>query len=331
MIMYQLKSTIVIVVFTLICAISIIAAQMTTPRTKQIQEVGSKPQDKKSQFKNIFYYSLTRNVPNMEFVASELSIINQTRLYFSSPIGRIKRGAEEAETYLNYKAGEGNYNSEEGVMHLSQEVAIDYARSELMARELSFYKNKNLLIGSGGVESKFLDNNSGDEIFINSTKVEANPKTEFSKFIGEVKGRIKRKRAYQEPLNFLADNLGISLKEGKVDMVGNVLLEKPNFKVLAKNAEIFLDNFNKKLKYYQLTDDIKMQERVQKRNGEFFERKAFAEKMEGYASEGKLVLTGAPRVLQGRDIIKGTKIVLRQDVELVEVDDSNTRFTLEKN
>jgi lipopolysaccharide export system protein LptA len=328
--MYQLKSTIVIVVFVLICAISIIAAQMTTPRSKQIQEVGVKPQDKKSQFKNIFYYSLTRNIPNMEFVASDLSIINQTLLFFKSPTGRIKRGADDAETYLNYKAGSGDYNAEKGVMHLNQEVAVDYGHSQLMSRDLSFYKNKNLLVGSGGVESKFFDVNTGDQIFINANKVEANPKLEFSKFIGDVKGNIKRKRAYQEPMNFLADTLGISLTEGKVDLVGNVLLEKPNFKVLAKNAEIFLDNYNKKLKYYQLTDDIKMQERVQKRNGEFFERKAFAERMEGYASEGKLVLTGAPRVLQGRDIIKGTKIVLRQDVELVEVDDSNTRFTLEK-
>jgi lipopolysaccharide export system protein LptA len=330
MIMYQLKSTIVIVVFVLICAISIIAAQMTTPRLKQIHQIETKAQDKKSQFKNIFYYSLNRSVPNMEFVATDLSIINQSVLYFQSPTGRIKRGAQEAENYLNYKAGAGNYNAVKGVLHLKQEVTVDYGNSLLISRDLSFYKNKNLLVGSGGVESKFVDMKTGDQIFINANKVEANPKLEFSKFVGEVKGNIKRKRAYQEPMNFLADNLGISLIEGKVDMKGNVLLEKPNFKVLAKNAEIFLDNFNKKLKYYQLTDDIKMQERVQKRNGEFFERKAFAERMEGYASEGKLVLTGAPRVLQGRDIIKGTKIVLRQDVELVEVDDSNTRFTLEK-
>jgi len=329
--MYHLKSTIVIVSFVIVCLVSIIVAQSTAPRTQQTVGEESKPQDKKSQFKNIFYYSLVKNIPNMEFKASDLSIINQNLLFFIAPDGRLRRGSNEESSFMNYRAGTGDYNSAPGIFNLKHEVDLDYQNSKILTRELSYFKNKNLMIGTGGVESKFVDINSGDQIFINAAKIEANPKMENSKFTGDVKGRIKRKKAYQEPMSFLADNLDISLLQARVEMTGNVQIDKPNFKVLAKNAEIFLDNFNKKLKYYQLTDDIKMQERVQKRNGEFYQRKAFAEKMEGYASEGKLVLTGAPRVLQGRDIIKGTKIVLRQDVELVEVDDSNTRFTLEKN
>ena len=59
-----------------------------------------------------------------------------------------------------------------------------------------------------------------------------------------------------------------------------------------------------------------------------FERRAFGEKLEGMMSESKIILTGYPKVFQQNDVITGNKIVLRENNEVVEVDDANTNFIL---
>lgn len=45
-------------------------------------------------------------------------------------------------------------------------------------------------------------------------------------------------------------------------------------------------------------------------------------------SENKIILTGYPKVYQLKDVIKGNRIILREDNEVVEVDDANTNFIL---
>ena len=62
--------------------------------------------------------------------------------------------------------------------------------------------------------------------------------------------------------------------------------------------------------------------------GTRLERKAFAEKLEGVMSEDRIILTGFPRVLQGGDVIKGSRITLIENNELVEAEDANTNFEL---
>ena len=59
-------------------------------------------------------------------------------------------------------------------------------------------------------------------------------------------------------------------------------------------------------------------------------RKAYSEKLEGHQRSAKVILTGAPRVEQGEDIIQGYQITLRENVELVEVDDAQSSFNLKK-
>ena len=80
-----------------------------------------------------------------------------------------------------------------------------------------------------------------------------------------------------------------------------------------------------------LYDDIKLVEKLKLDDGTTSTRKAYSEKLEGYMREAKIVLTGAPRVEQGSDLIQGYQITLRENVELVEVDDSQTSFTIKRN
>jgi len=78
-----------------------------------------------------------------------------------------------------------------------------------------------------------------------------------------------------------------------------------------------------------LYDDVKVVERVETERATF-ERKAFSEKLEGISSEEMVILTGYPKVYQLDDFIKGNKIILRENNEVVEVDDANYKRVLGK-
>jgi lipopolysaccharide export system protein LptA len=50
-------------------------------------------------------------------------------------------------------------------------------------------------------------------------------------------------------------------------------------------------------------------------------REAFAERLEGFGQD-KLVLSGAPRVVQDKDTVKGYRITMREKMEYIEVEDA---------
>jgi len=112
-------------------------------------------------------------------------------------------------------------------------------------------------------------------------------------------------------------------------MQGNVSFKKDNLDAQANRGEVFLENYNKRLKYYALYDDVRLQESLIN-NGNPMTRKAIAEKLEGITGEKKIILTGYPKVFQGRDVIKGNRIIIRENIETVEVDDANSSITLDK-
>src|SRR5690606_35662995 len=121
--------------------------------------------------------------------------------------------------------------------------------------------------------------------------------------------------------------VGLNLNDQHITLDGDVEMKKQQLTAQARRGEIFLENYNKKLKYYVLYDDVKLREKVVAR-GERLERKAFAEKLEGVMSEDRIILTGFPKVLQRGDIIKGNRITLRENNVIVEVEDANTNFKL---
>ena len=147
---------------------------------------------------------------------------------------------------------------------------------------------------------------------------------------GGVTGQIVRRRRYEGRLNFNSNKLSLNRNESKLTLDKDVKIHRNNYHLAAGRGEILLENFNKKLKYYTLYDDVKLIELVKLSTGEKQTRRAYAEKLEAFQAKGEVILTGAPRVEQGNDVIKGYQIVLRENVELVEIDDSQTSFSLKK-
>ena len=135
---------------------------------------------------------------------------------------------------------------------------------------------------------------------------------------------------YEEGIDFSSQELMAMMKKSVVELKGDVFLKKQQLNARSLRAEIFLENYNQKLKYYALSDDVKVVEKVAIGDGKFITRKAFAEKLEGYAQEKKIILTGYPKVYQQEDIIKGNKITMIENNEVIEVDDSSSSFNIKE-
>jgi len=132
---------------------------------------------------------------------------------------------------------------------------------------------------------------------------------------------MERKKKHEGKIKFSSDELQTDGIESLAELRGNVHLERQNYFITAGKGDIYLENFNKSLKYFVFNDDVKMTETLKTANG-VTQRKAFSERLEGFGREEKMVLTGAPRVEQGEDVIKGYRITTRENVDLIEVDDA---------
>jgi lipopolysaccharide export system protein LptA len=73
----------------------------------------------------------------------------------------------------------------------------------------------------------------------------------------------------------------------------------------------------------KVTETVKTPEGITTRN-------AFAERLEGFGREEKMVLSGAPRVEMGKDVVKGYRITIRENVDLIEVDDALSDVEVKK-
>src|SRR5690606_20122020 len=100
-----------------------------------------------------------------------------------------------------------------------------------------------------------------------------------------------------------------------------VRLNRGPYLISGRKAELFFQNYNKSLKYFVINDDVKVTETLNTPQG-VVQRRSFSESLEGFGSEKKMILSGAPRVEQGKDVIKGYRITIRENAELIEVDDA---------
>jgi lipopolysaccharide export system protein LptA len=118
-------------------------------------------------------------------------------------------------------------------------------------------------------------------------------------------------------------------KTSEMRLRQDVYLKRGDMQVTSEKGEVFLENKNKKLKYFVLNDDVKVTEKLVDATGKPITRKAFAERMEGFG-EDRLVLSGAPRVEQGKDVVKGYRITLREKMEFLEVEDAMSDLETKK-
>jgi lipopolysaccharide export system protein LptA len=278
-----------------------------------------------SYLSHVYYYKLENSIPALELYAYELVMQpTRERTSFFSPKGTAYT---KDQGHVDYTAQRGVHHENRNELHLWEDVKLESETHLAQASEMSYKINSDELWAKGDVSTESLYGDGPDYVYVEARQMKGRPLGGWAQYTGDVKGKIERQKAYEPPLHFSSDKLNVDLEEDIIEMLGNVSIEKQDLTATSLRGEIFLENYNKKLKYYALYDDVKVVERI-RLGGIIQERKAFAEKLEGLMSENLVVLTGYPKVFQGQDVIKGNRIVLRENNEVVEVEDANTNFIL---
>ncbi len=282
-------------------------------------------------FKIVEVYLTSETKPFLRLEASELiNSYQDAHLIGINPDGVIYRRNDEGieEDPIFFKSKNLKLKTQTKDLHLENEVEIKKGLSTVQSHITDITNNGALVEARTAVRTHTIDQKTNDQLNINADYVLYKPKEEFFEYKSNVNGLITRKRQYEENVSFTTDLLTLMGPKGEVDMRGNVTFKKDNLDAFANRGAVFLENYNKKLKYYSLSDDVRLQEKLVL-DGKPTTRKAFSEKLEGIISEKKIILTGLPKVFQEKDVIKGNRIIIRENIETVEVDDANTSITLE--
>lgn len=322
----EIKHTAVCLVLMAVCLIAMLGHDVKFGMDIQKQDPGPTGlmENSDNYFQTVSIYQIKELKPSMAMDASELIYNNTGRYIFFGPKGHTFTSDGRP---IFYQGNKGLFLQDQNILNLEDNVVILLEKHRMEADKVTYEVNKEFAIGVGNVRSEAQDTKTGDVLKINSDQVEVWNLKNHAKYSGNVAGRIIRKKVYEESIHFWSDFLNAYMDESRIFMEGNVKIKKQQLTAKSLSGEIFLENYNKKLKYYVLYDDVRVTEKVQAEGGVLV-RRAFSEKLEGIMSEDLIILTGNPKVLQETDVIKGNKITLRQNSEVVEVDDANTNFLL---
>lgn len=278
-----------------------------------------------SYFRDARYFLVEPGKSRVSLWSTDLSLAQDgSKLIFLNPDGDIYR---EQQSPLHYTAKSGIYRRERQHLVLEGNVVINDAQSSIRSDNIIYQQKDELIKARGEVWTEATNLQTKDKVQIQADALDYKIKTQQGDYTGKVKGLVLRVRPYEDSVKFESSRLFMDLPASLLTLNNDVLLKKQNMTASAQKGEIFLENYNKKLKYFALYDDVKVDETV-KSGGRTFKRQAFGQKLEGLMSEGRLILTGFPRVLQLRDVIQGNRIVLRENNEVVEVDDASTNFEI---
>ncbi len=283
-------------------------------------------------FKNVTYYSVENSKPYLELESSELSISSIDGVVIGFDPNGIAYRYEKNDKPLEpiyFQAKNSRALLKKKEIFLENDVEIKMSNTNLNSDKVSILSNGDILYAYDNVKTLSTIEKTSDQVIVNSKSAVYRPKEQLFEYKDSVSGEIKRKRQYEESISFKTDLLTINGPQLLAEMKGNVFFKKENLEANAQRGEVFLENYNKRLKYYALYDDVRLQESLMQ-DGKPLLRKAFSEKLEGIISDKKIILTGLPKVFQEKDVIKGNRIIIRENVETVEVDDANTNIILDK-
>jgi lipopolysaccharide export system protein LptA len=272
-----------------------------------------------TQIEELKYFHLKDGIPQMSLAAIKMRSKGEELAEFSEPKG-IYNYQQKQQT-MNYQADEGIYRKAKELLVLKGNVKIVSDEAEYLAARVKYYFKKDLILGYGGVTFKGVDLKSKDQVEINSETMRANPQSQLSRFKGKVHGSMQRKKKYEGKMSFSAQQLELDGISSLAHLDGDVSLNRQCYLITAGKADIYLENYNKSLKYFVFNDDVKVTETLITPEGRSY-RKAYAERLEGFGREEKMVLSGAPKVEHGEDVVKGYRITIREKMDLIEVEDA---------
>ncbi len=329
----EIRQNLIIYIFFTFCVFVIAWSSVVGFRDYGVVEFKKKSNLTKSEieesfFKDVEYYFTLKQKPLLNFGATHLliSTIDQ-KVVAAKPAGKVYRDFENGS--LDFSAKVAKFLLDKKEIYLNEDVKVATKDALMEAQKISFLQDKDWIKADGAVKTIVNRPLENEKILINSDQSLFFSKQKKGEFKGRVMGRIERNFAYEESLSFFSNVITFEFQSGLANLVGEVKIKKDNLQLEAGSGQLFIENYNKKLKYYALNDDVRLEESISKGSRPMV-RKAMSEKLEGFLSEKKIVLTGLPKVFQDKDVIKGNKITLRENNETVEVEDANTNITIQK-
>lgn len=272
-----------------------------------------------TEMKELEYFHLDLGRPALSLVADEMHSVGDEVASFVRPRGTYS--PDEKRGTLRYEGQQAEYVKARDTLKLLGAVQLAEENSSYQAEELTYYLKKDLVVGKREVKVKHTLQKTGQVVNITSLSFKARPKQEWASFKGDVDGVVTPKFKFQAPLVFRSQEMELTGKEGLIQLKDQVYIKRGEMQITARNGDIFLEQANKKLKYFILNDDVKVKENLVDSKGQPLKREAYAERLEGFGQD-RMVLSGAPRVLQGKDVIKGYRITMREKMEFIEVEDA---------
>jgi len=325
--MLNKKLSLIIIFFICLSAAVSYTALNVVVNEPVAQTVDPESQDEKTSFKDLSYFNTVNSKKVMRLDAKDLLIVNSKDLYFKSPDGNYYNN----DQVIKFKSKLGDFNTDRKLLTLDGNVKVNTFDGSSHHADFIKYSGKfNIFEARGNTVSEVNNIESQDRFKVKSDNLKSYINRKLIEFKGDVVATLKRNRTYEGKVKLTAQKMLLNQLESRAFFEGDVSLYRNKYYLHANKADLFLENFNKTLKYYVLYDDIKLEEKLTLEDGSVIMRKAYSEKLEGYMREGKIVLSGAPRVEQASDLIQGYQITLRENVELVEVDDSQTSFKIKR-
>ncbi len=328
MIIRNPRSTIIIAAYLALNAFIVTLAFTVKSDLEQTAGAAGEVAPEYTLIENLDYFHLKDGLPLMSLSAIKMRSQGEEIAEFDQPVGIYNQ--QQKNIPLKYQALEGIYKKTKDSLLLLGEVKVKSDEATYEADKVKYLFKKDLLTASGNVHFTGFDLKTGDELKINSESMKARPKLKTSTFTGSVNGVMQRKRRYEGAMTFTSQQLDLDGVQSFAHLEGNVFMKRDTYRLTAGKADIYLENFNKSLKYFVMNDDVKMTETLNNPQTGMTERKAFAERLEGFGREEKMILSGAPRVEQGTDVIKGYRITVRENSDLIEVDDAMSDVQMKK-
>jgi len=313
------KSIIVITIYLFLNALIIGVSLQIDKKTERAAMPSKKIFPEFTEIEDLEYFVLRKDLPLMSLLAIKMRSEGEEFSEFEMPRGVYNY--EEKNRTIKYSADKGVYQKKKEILVLQGTVSVLSDEASYLANKIKYFFKKDLIIGQGDVRFEGDDPKSKDHVVINSDSMRGHPKQQLMKFKGNVKGSLERRKKYEGKMNFASSLMEFDGETSLAQLTGDVLMVRDNYKITAGKADLYLENYNKSLKYFVLNDDVKVTEKLSAQEG-VQERRAFSERLEGFGREQKMVLSGAPRVEVGKDVIKGYRITIRENVDLIEVDDA---------
>ena len=296
-----------------------------TPEIRSLPNQAQKKTLPKTQFINLNYYLLENTAKQLKLVGHSLTqqpvkglihVIRPKGFFFNSDNSKV-----------HYEALYGRMREAEKIVHLSGTVFLHDPLSKLTCDEATYFTDKDFFEANRNVSSLSKNQKNGDIITVRSHYAKSWPTKKIIHYFGDVDGKVLRKKVYEPPIFFQSMKAFLNSPNKKVDLEEDVVIKRHLATATGHRGEIFLDNYNNKLKYYALYQNVKLEEKVYKeQSNSYVSRTAYGEQLDGFAKTGKMILTGNPKVIQQSDIIKGNKIILYHQNDILEVDDSDSSF-----